>query len=167
MAALKATALAALVAGASAASNICGTNITIGMSVAASLNLTYPGLEKVAAAVKSGDFNGACEELATYYATSNTSWWLRVPPVTPGTGLAGGVVDEMVRAGAFNCYLHKSYLFNHPDVDESHIAATLITCRCSTIRSTLLAWTSLQRCRAMPTAASTGLTRALATMSSS
>jgi hypothetical protein len=76
--------------------NICGTNPYIGNAVIAAMNLTYPGLEAVAAAAKAGDLNGACEALADYYQNGNSTAWLRIPAVTPGTGLAGGVVDEMV-----------------------------------------------------------------------
>lgn len=89
-------ALAALASAAAAATNICGTNATIGGAVVASLNMSYPGLEAVAAAAAAGDLNTACEELAVYYRNSNTSWWLRLPPVTPGTGLAGGAADLIV-----------------------------------------------------------------------
>lgn len=53
-----------------------------------SLNLDYPGLEKVAAAVKAGDLAAAKHELAQYYrARQNPKWWYPVgekanPPVT-------------------------------------------------------------------------------------
>ena len=96
MGGVKGAAAVTLIATSSAASNICGTNITIGRSVAASVNLTYPGLEAVAAAVDDGDYGAACEALATYYLTSNTSSWLRIPPVAPGSGLAGGFADAIV-----------------------------------------------------------------------
>jgi hypothetical protein len=93
--ALLAAALAALPA---RAANICGQNATLGAHVVAALNLTYPGLEAVAAAVAQGDLDAACEALAQYYRTSNTSAWLRIPPVAPGTGRvgAGSLVDNVV-----------------------------------------------------------------------
>ena len=78
------------------AANVCGTNATLGAAVVASLNLTFPGLNAVAAAAARGDLDAACEALSDYYKTSNTSSWLRIPPVTPGNKLAGGIVDEMV-----------------------------------------------------------------------
>lgn len=91
----------AAAAGSGAGTNICGQNATIGQSVIAALNLTYPGLEAVAAAASAGDLNTACEALATYYQSSNSTWWLRVPPVTPGTGMAGGIPDDMVLRDVF------------------------------------------------------------------
>jgi hypothetical protein len=80
------------------AANICGENRTIGLHVMAVLNLSYPGLEAVAAAERSGDLDGACEALAAYYAAANTSSWLRIPPVAPGTGRVGNgsLVDNAV-----------------------------------------------------------------------
>lgn len=66
-----------------------------------SLNLSFPGLAAVASAAERGDLDAACEELATYYATSNTSWWLRHAPVKPGTGMVGGVTDAMVLHDVF------------------------------------------------------------------
>lgn len=90
-------AAAGLVAATTAApSNICGTNATIGASVVAALNMTYPGLEAVAAATAAGDLNEACEALAAYYASANTSFWLRQAAPKPGTGLAGGYADMIV-----------------------------------------------------------------------
>ena len=76
--------------------NICGTNKTLGENVLAVLNLTYPGLELVAAAAAAGDLGGACEALSDYYKGSNTSYWLRHGPVAPGSSLAGGVADAIV-----------------------------------------------------------------------
>jgi hypothetical protein len=78
------------------ATNICGQNATIGASVMAALNLTYPGLETVAKLASQGDLNGACEALSTYYQTATTAQWLRKGPVKPGTGLAGGYADMAV-----------------------------------------------------------------------
>ena len=62
------------------------------------LNLTFPGLEAVAAASAKGDLDLACESLATYYANANTSSWYRIPSVTPGTGRVGNgsLVDNAV-----------------------------------------------------------------------
>jgi Heparinase II/III N-terminus/Heparinase II/III-like protein len=77
--------------------NICGQNSTIGYSVIAALNLSYPGLESVASFAAQNDLDSACEALATYYKTANTAAWLRIPNVpTPSSKLAGGVVDNMV-----------------------------------------------------------------------
>ena len=78
--------------------NICGANATLGAHVMSVLNLTFPGLESVAAAEARGDLDAACEALAAYYAAANTSYWLRVPPVAPGTGRVGNgsLVDNAV-----------------------------------------------------------------------
>ena len=83
--------------------NICGENRTLGLAVMSMLNLSYPGLSSVAAAVENGDYGTACEELSLYYQNSNTSSWLRIPPVTPGTGRVGNTshVDEMVDSDIF------------------------------------------------------------------
>jgi hypothetical protein len=64
----------------------------------AAVNLTFPGLEAVASAQRSGDLDAACEALAAYYAAANTSYWLRIAPVTPGTGRVGNnsEVDNVV-----------------------------------------------------------------------
>ena len=71
------------------AANICSQNRVIGQQVMAAVNLSYPGLEAVAAAQRSGDLDAACEALATYYTVANTSSWLRMAAVTPGTGRVG------------------------------------------------------------------------------
>jgi len=78
--------------------NICGANKTIGLAVLDALNLTFPGLEAVAAAGAAGDLDGACEALAAYYRDGNTSAWLRIPAVAPGTGRVGpsSNVDQVV-----------------------------------------------------------------------
>jgi hypothetical protein len=83
---------------AASAANICGTNATLGAAVMDVLNLTFPGLEAVAAAAGRGDLDAACEALAAYYEASNTSSWLRVAPVAPGTGRVGpgSLVDNAV-----------------------------------------------------------------------
>ena len=80
------------------AANICSQNRVIGLQVMAAVNLSYPGLEAVAAAQRSGDLDAACEALAAYYAAANTSSWLRMAPVAPGTGRVGNgsEVDNVV-----------------------------------------------------------------------
>ena len=84
--------------GAAHAANICGSNATLGSAVIDVLNLTYPGLSAVKAAVERSDMDAACEALAAYYVSSNTSSWLRIPPVTPGTARVGNgsYVDDAV-----------------------------------------------------------------------
>ena len=82
--------------------NICGQNRTLGLHVVASLNLSFPGLESVSSAVAHGDLNAACEALAFYYQNSNSSYWLRHGPITPGTNLAGGEADAIVFNDTFN-----------------------------------------------------------------
>ena len=91
-------AAAAASAAAAESSNICGTNATLGRHVMAVLNLTFPGLEAVAAAEAAGDLGAACEALAAYYSQSNTSSWLRIAPVPPGSGRVGpgSLVDNAV-----------------------------------------------------------------------
>ena len=81
--------------------NICGTNNTLGQAVVHAVNLSFPGLEAVRTAVAAGDLNTACNELAAYYQNSNTSAWLRIPDVTPGTGRVGGNTDKMVDSDYF------------------------------------------------------------------
>lgn len=76
--------------------NICSENITLGVAVISSLNLSYPGLSAVAAAADKQDYGTACEALATYYADSNTSAWLRRPSPPPSTQRVGGSVDDAV-----------------------------------------------------------------------
>lgn len=41
----------------------------------------------------------ACDALATYYSGSVA--WLRVPPVAPGTSMAGGHADDLVLRDVF------------------------------------------------------------------
>lgn len=79
------------------ATNICGSNHIIGTAVVSVLNLSWPGLQNVRAAVEAGDLNAACIHLASYYANSNTSNWLRLPPVKPGSGRAGGAADLIMQ----------------------------------------------------------------------
>jgi hypothetical protein len=76
--------------------NICARNATIGAAVVAAVNLSWPGLQAAAAAAAKGDLGSACGELALYFSTGNSSSWLRLPPVRPGTGRAGGQVDDLV-----------------------------------------------------------------------
>jgi len=90
--------LALAAAPAARAANVCGANATLGAHIIASVNLSYPGLELVAGNASAGDLDAACEALAAYYAAANTSYWLRVAPVAPGTGRvgAGSLVDNAV-----------------------------------------------------------------------
>jgi hypothetical protein len=73
--------------------NICSQNLAIGRAVIAAMNLSFPGLEPVAKAAAAGAFGDACDALASYYETCSSGNWLRYPPVTPGTGRAGGAAD--------------------------------------------------------------------------
>jgi hypothetical protein len=77
--------------------NICSQNRTIGHAIIAAMNLSYPGLEPVAKAVALGNYGDACEALAYYYETCSSGNWLRYPPVTPGTGRAGGLADQALQ----------------------------------------------------------------------
>ena len=77
-------------------SNICDSNITIGRAVVAGVNLTRPGLEAAAAAAAAGELGLACQNIADFYRSGNSTPWLRLPAVTPGTALVGGSIDEMV-----------------------------------------------------------------------
>lgn len=79
--------------------NVC-KNATLGAAIISVLNLTFPGLEAVAAAAKTSDYPTACEALAAYYATSNSSAWLRRPLPPPSTRRVGGATDAVV----FNDY---------------------------------------------------------------
>ena len=104
------------------AANICGSNHTLGVTVMDMVNLTYPGMDAVAQAFRMGthntppsyvtltrsktllgDLETACEALASYYLHSNTSSWLRIGPVTPGTGREGkgSLVDNVVDDDVF------------------------------------------------------------------
>lgn len=88
-----------------ASSNICGRNITIGRAVVNAMNLSYtPKLKAALDAAYQGDYNTACEEIATYYAQGNSSAWWRLPPVTPGNTTAGGWADELVFHDIFNLH---------------------------------------------------------------
>mmetsp|Transcript_1362 Transcript_1362/g.4443 ORF Transcript_1362/g.4443 Transcript_1362/m.4443 type:complete len:757 (-) Transcript_1362:115-2385(-) len=82
------------------ATNICGSNATIGRAVVASYNSSHPGLEGFAAAVASGDLNGACEALIEYYRTGTSGSWLRwTPPANftwNSTVRVGGQTDQIL-----------------------------------------------------------------------
>lgn len=81
--------------------NICGANITLGQAVVHAVNLSFPGLEAARTAAAVGDLNTACNEIAAYFQNSNTSAWLRIPDVPPGTGRVGGNTDKMVDSDYF------------------------------------------------------------------
>ncbi len=76
--------------------NICSENATIGAAVVQAVNLSWPGLEAARAAASSGDLGAACSAVAAYYSNGNSSAWLRIGPVAPGTGVVGGETDAMV-----------------------------------------------------------------------
>ena len=67
-----------------------------GRALVGALNLSWPGLESAKAFADAGDLGAACDAVASYYAHSNTSSWLRIGPVTPGTGTVGGDTDAAV-----------------------------------------------------------------------
>ena len=60
------------------------------------LNLTYPGLSAVAAAVARADLNAACDELASFYASASSAPWLRRPLPPPSSRRVGGGTDAVV-----------------------------------------------------------------------
>jgi hypothetical protein len=78
------------------AENVCARNSTIGHAVLGGMNLSFAGLEAAAAAAAAGDLGAACDAVAAYYRTGNSTAWLRLPPVAAGTALHGGAVDAMV-----------------------------------------------------------------------
>jgi hypothetical protein len=92
---------AAVATAAAAPPNICATNATLGRAVLSVLNLTYPGLESVAAAAAAGDLGAACAALNDYYVNGNTTWWLRHPAPAPGTRRTGGAADALVDHDVF------------------------------------------------------------------
>eukprot|EP00039_Didymoeca_costata_P022284 m.4202 g.4202 ORF g.4202 m.4202 type:complete len:684 (+) comp2922_c0_seq1:124-2175(+) len=61
------------------------------------LNLSYPGLEAVNHAVKSGDEEGACSLLCQYYRDENNVPFWRRAPRPPGTGKVGGTADDALK----------------------------------------------------------------------
>ena len=81
---------------ASSASNLCATNATLGAAVISVLNLTYPSLSEVAAAVARSDLGGACAALSEYYSSASTAAWLRRPLPPPSSRRVGGGVDAAV-----------------------------------------------------------------------
>jgi hypothetical protein len=85
-----------------AEANICGTNVTVGAAVMDALNLSWPGLEPVAAAAAAGDLTTACAALAVYFnQTATTGAWLRWQPPKGfnynGTARAGGLADNVLQ----------------------------------------------------------------------
>ena len=77
--------------------NICSQNVTLGRAIIATINTSYPGLEAVAAAAKAGQYDSACDLLVQYYQNCSSGSWLRIPPVPPGTGHAGGQADAALQ----------------------------------------------------------------------
>eukprot|EP00947_MAST-08B_sp_MAST-8B-sp1_P002226 g2226.t1 len=89
------------------ATNICGENPILASAVLNAVNLSWPGLQKVAAAVRRGnssdDNDEACSLLAEYYRTSNGSRWLRLPSTpAPSSRRAGGDADDLVESDVFH-----------------------------------------------------------------
>lgn len=76
--------------------NVCSKYPQVGQAVLNSVNLSWPGLEAVQRAAAQGLQGNACTSLAAYYATGRSSAWLRVPPVRPGIGKAGGEADDLL-----------------------------------------------------------------------
>ena len=60
------------------------------------LNLSYPGMETVAAALKARDTSAACNAISDYYSKSSKVSWLRYPAPKTGSGRVGGQIDEVV-----------------------------------------------------------------------
>ena len=77
--------------------NICSQNITLGRAIIAAINTSYPGLEAVAAAAKAGQYDSACDLMVQYDQNCSSGSWLRIPPVPPGTGHAGGQADAALQ----------------------------------------------------------------------
>jgi hypothetical protein len=73
--------------------NICVHNVSLAQQLFAALDLSYPGLEQVAAAFHQKNFGLGCELLAEYYQSSPSGSWLRKPPVAPSEKRAGGQAD--------------------------------------------------------------------------
>ena len=82
--------------------NICESNATIGRAVLAASTMSWPGLEDVAHQYAQGNLGAACAALASYYREGNSSAWLRIGPVTPGTKIAGGSADDLVLHDIFH-----------------------------------------------------------------
>lgn len=69
------------------------------------LNLSYPGLETVAAAWRGGDAAAACNLTRSYYINGNTSSWLRVATAPqPSSQRVGGSSDNMTFSDVFCFY---------------------------------------------------------------
>eukprot|EP00051_Salpingoeca_urceolata_P028965 m.488563 g.488563 ORF g.488563 m.488563 type:complete len:838 (-) comp25909_c0_seq1:98-2611(-) len=85
----------------SASSNVCGENPILGHAVLDAVNLTLPQLADVASHAQRGDLQAACDALATYYASSNTTAWLRWTPPggwhPNGTKRVGGHADDILK----------------------------------------------------------------------
>eukprot|EP01047_Picozoa_sp_COSAG01_P077816 COSAG01_NODE_14154_length_1490_cov_1.433501_2_plen_260_part_00 len=60
------------------------------------LNLSYPGMETVAAALKAGDNAAACNAISDHYSHSSKVSWLRYPEPKAGSTSVGGQIDEVV-----------------------------------------------------------------------
>eukprot|EP00048_Salpingoeca_helianthica_P017965 m.239961 g.239961 ORF g.239961 m.239961 type:complete len:694 (+) comp22943_c0_seq1:21-2102(+) len=77
--------------------NICVHNASLAEQIIAAVNLTFPGLEQVAAAVRAKNLGLACEILAQYYQNCSSGSWLRVPAVPPSGKHAGGQADAALQ----------------------------------------------------------------------
>ena len=67
-------------------------------SLMRSINVTYPGLEAVRAALSAGNSEAACVALANYYRQGHTASWLRAKSIpAPSTRTAGGAADGVLR----------------------------------------------------------------------
>ena len=82
----------------------CPTSAPITALLFKALNLSYPGLEAVKAAVAAGDQGVACSAVAAYYATSKHAPWLRHAAPAVGTALAGGAVDATMLNDTYDFY---------------------------------------------------------------
>eukprot|EP01051_Picozoa_sp_SAG22_P022132 SAG22_NODE_5182_length_1068_cov_1.867905_2_plen_206_part_00 len=79
------------------------------------LNLSYPGLEAVQAAVAAGDRGAACNALAAYYAAPKHAPWLRHAAPAVGTALAGGAVDATMLNDTYDFYGEVGKVPRNPD----------------------------------------------------
>jgi len=77
--------------------NVCSSNVLVGNAVLNAVNLSWPGMDSVRKAVSEGHPGEACARLAAYYSKGKSAAWLRIPPVAPGTGKAGGSADDLLR----------------------------------------------------------------------
>lgn len=69
-----------------------------------SLNLSFPGLLPVNAALKAGNSTAACNAVAGYYASSNRNMWLRQLAPLPGKSYVGGAVDAVMLNDTYTFY---------------------------------------------------------------